>query len=237
MPYLTNLREHCSLSFFDPELQPRYCFDSSRIGDNENRKDTWHSGRTHNDAHNRRVLVDHPIATAALRCQCRFCCCWLREREGGKPHREKARRTDVKKKREREGGVIETDEPPVAVSPVGHSELTTTIVYTSCIPAYNTLNATRDASLTKITLVTNYKLNRDERFFSREFEFTKIYYLTKDYIRCEGGYLSSNRIFFLSFFLYFRSFHNPIPFSFVRQSPGTPRANRQCVYRLGNRAL
>lgn len=84
---------------FRSKLQPRYCFDSSRIGDNENRKDTWHSGRTLNDAHNRRVLVDHPIATAALRCQCRFCCCWLREREGGKPHREKARRTDVKKKK------------------------------------------------------------------------------------------------------------------------------------------
>lgn len=55
---------------------------------------------------------------------------WEKEREGSHTARKQDGRM-WKKKREREGGVIETDEPPVAVSPVGHSQLTTTIVYTS----------------------------------------------------------------------------------------------------------
>lgn len=71
------------------------------------------------------------------------------------------------------------------------------LLYIPRIPAYNTLNATRDATLTKITLVTNRELNRDERSFSREFTLRR-YIILNDYIRCEGGYLSSNRI--LSFF-------------------------------------
>lgn len=71
------------------------------------------------------------------------------------------------------------------------------LLYILRIPAYNTLNATRDATLTKITLVTNRELNRDERSFSREFTLRR-YIILNDYIRCEGGYLSSNRI--LSFF-------------------------------------
>lgn len=157
---------------------------------------------------------------------------WEKEREGSHTARKQDERMWKKKESEKEVLSRRTSLPLLFLQSATPNWRP--LLYILRIPAYNTLNATRDATLTKITLVTNYKLNRDEESFSREFTLRRSWKIT--YVAREVIFLRI--VFFLfSFFFYFRSFHNPILFSFVRQSPGTPRANHQWVYRLGNRTL
>lgn len=150
-PYLTNPREHRSYSLFDSKLQLCCRSNSPRIGDSKNREDTWHSGRTHNSAHNRRVLVDHPIATAALRCASAGSVAAVRVR--GREATAKERDGRMRKKRRARRRCYRDGRTSRCFTNRPRSELTATIL---CISRMyrRTLNATRDATLTEITLVT-----------------------------------------------------------------------------------
>lgn len=102
------------------------------------------------------------------------------------------------------------------------------IVYFTYVPAYTKRHARRD-------------FDRDHSRYSRTVSRREIgdrsraSLATKMYTSCPKDYIyirtERQATFLLTAFslFYFRSFCSSNPLSFVRQSPGTPRANRQCV--------